>query len=41
MLYVSEKAKLVQKAILKLHDTNVDILVITYDGPESHISMMK
>ena len=32
----SEKANLVQ-AILKLHDTNVEVIVVTCDGPASHI----
>ena len=37
----SEKANLVQQAILKLHNTNVEVLVVTCDRPAGYISMMK
>ena len=41
LLSGSEKANLLQQPILKLNDTNVEVLVVTWDGPASHILMMK
>ena len=35
-----EKCNLVKQCILKLYEINVNVLVVTSDGPQAHLSMM-